>query len=510
MAISSRYNRPMRIRRQLLDLCLGLLVTLVLFGLIEAGLWMAGLGDPSLSTDLSRGFDSTASYLVPDPDRAGGWQTRYYNGTNKEHSIPPKGKARRVVLFGGSNTRGFQRARLPEALDALADGEYEVVNLGRSGYGSARVAIAFEQALARIEPDVVVIYMGHNEFVEAGFQMDLDSEWSSDSMRKLGEVMRSTRTVNLLSDALADQRETVQAEPEKWKWEYSKFSDLAYEETLKHFDAYEARLDAMCSMALARGVEVVLCTVVYNRFSAPHVSNLPPAMGPDEIERFNELHEGALPKLTDAIKGLLPRAEHARVHVKDWVVEDSKTGPKVWDREVPGRRACTGPFARQDPILGDGKLFARKVWNLYDSMQLLLDGSLREGEREGLERAERDLIAALELVPDHPRALFTLGLVEFLLERPEELIRDHIEASHRFDRAPRKANQVINGIIRGVAERQVGVTLLDVDEWFADCMPMRMTGWEWMMDHCHLNVGARIIAMELLAQRIVETFGAKG
>ncbi|MFT5050065.1 MAG: lysophospholipase L1-like esterase [Chlamydiales bacterium] len=498
----------MRIRRQLQDLCLGLLVTLVLFGLIEGALWALGLGDPSLSTDLSRGFDSGASYLVPDTEHPGGWQTRYYSGeNNKEHSIPPKSDAQRVVLFGGSNTRGFQRGRLPQALDALADGEYEVINLGRSGYGSARVAIAFEQALQRIEPDIVVIYMGHNEFVEAGFQMDLDSEWSSDSMRKLGEVMRSTRTVNLLSGALAEQKVAVQTEPELWKWEYSKFAEITYDGTLEHFEAYEARLRAMCSAAHARGVEVVLCTVVYNRFSAPHVSNFPPATTPEDQARFNELHDGTVALLADSIRGLLPRAESARVHIKDWIHEGAKTGPDVWDRELPGRRACSGPFASQDPMLGDGELYARKVWTLYDNLQALLDRSLSSEGRTALEQAEQNLLAALDLVPDHSRALFTLGLVEYLLDRPEASIRERIEASHRYDRAPRKANQVVNGIIRRVAEDQAWVSLLDVDELFADYMPMRMTGWEWMMDHCHLNVGARIIAMEMLAQRIVETFG---
>jgi len=496
----------MRIRRIAQDLALGLLVSVVLFGLLELALWGLGLGDATGTTDLSRGFDSSASYLVPDPELPGGWTTRYYNGTNREHRVPPKGDAKRVILFGGSNTRGFQHGKAQQAFDALAPGEFEVINLGRSGYGSARVAIIFEQALERLDPDVMVIYMGHNEFVEAGFQMDLDDEWSSETVRVAGEFMRSTRTVHLLSGLFAEQRAPVQAEPERWRWEYSKFADLHYDETLEHFADYEQRLRAMCERARARGVDVVVCSVIYNRFSAPHVSNLPPAITAENAQRFTELHESALAALTPSIQYLLPERESGRVHVKDWTRQQGELPEEIWNRELPGRRPCGGPFATQKPHLGDGKLYMRKVWDLYDHLQVFFDRTLAEGERAQLEQAERDLQAALAIVPDHPRALFSLGLVEYVLERPEEAVREHIESSHTYDRAPRKANRVVNGIIRKTAEEIEGVVLLDSDERFAQHMPMRMTGWEWMIDHCHLNIGARIIVMKMLADEVVANF----
>ncbi|MBV1928944.1 MAG: hypothetical protein KUG81_05470, partial [Gammaproteobacteria bacterium] len=184
-----------RLRRIALDTVLGLLVTVVLFGLFELVFWMTGVGTASQDS-LSRGFDESASYFTPNPKVEGGWLPNIFDGETTERAIAPKGKAKRVILFGGSNTRSFQRGKLPEQLaeasKQLGEGEdeYEVINLGRSGFGSGRVKVIFEQALEVLEPDVVVIYSGHNELTEASFAIDIKASWSSEWMRSVGEMAR--------------------------------------------------------------------------------------------------------------------------------------------------------------------------------------------------------------------------------------------------------------------------------------------------------------------------------
>ena len=59
------------LRKHLKDAGLGLLITIVLVFLMEAGLFAIGVGRPDVETPLSRGFSSTDAYLVPDPEVAG-------------------------------------------------------------------------------------------------------------------------------------------------------------------------------------------------------------------------------------------------------------------------------------------------------------------------------------------------------------------------------------------------------------------------------------------------------
>ena len=79
----------------------------------------------------------------------------------------------RIVTLGGSTTYGrpyddvvsfsnYLRQLLP-----VADPEHdwEVINAGGISYASYRVAVVMEE-LARYEPDLFVVYCGHNEFLE--------------------------------------------------------------------------------------------------------------------------------------------------------------------------------------------------------------------------------------------------------------------------------------------------------------------------------------------------------
>ncbi len=79
----------------------------------------------------------------------------------------------RVFCFGGSAAAGWPHppeetftAYLQSALaDALPHRDVEVLNFAAHAYASYRVQLIAEQALA-FQPDLVVLYMGNNEFLE--------------------------------------------------------------------------------------------------------------------------------------------------------------------------------------------------------------------------------------------------------------------------------------------------------------------------------------------------------
>ncbi len=90
---------------------------------------------------------------------------------------PPRDPARpRIVAMGGSSTGGaFQMDNLdhfwPRQLqDQLAgDGTpaWEVVNQGVGGWNTLHVRLYLESQIARLAPDILVVYIGHNDILTA-------------------------------------------------------------------------------------------------------------------------------------------------------------------------------------------------------------------------------------------------------------------------------------------------------------------------------------------------------
>jgi len=79
----------------------------------------------------------------------------------------------RILCLGGSSTYGFPFGResaFPRWLQELLEHSHpekrwEVLNLGGMSYGSRRI-LALMPELLSLDPDVVLLYSGHNEFVE--------------------------------------------------------------------------------------------------------------------------------------------------------------------------------------------------------------------------------------------------------------------------------------------------------------------------------------------------------
>lgn len=504
-----------KLKKHLLDAALGLIVTAVLFALLECLLWALGAGE--VETNLSRGFDPAGVYLEPDPAVAGGWRTKGFGkGEAKQRVIAPRDDRRRVILFGGSNTGGFPHGVLQTSLNQAtpADVRFEVINLGRAGYGSGRVALIFEEALARLDPDVVVIYTGHNEFVERGFQMDLDEEWSG-WMKSAAELASTTRTVRWMTEVFSATREVKTAQADAWEWEYSKFKGISYEETQQVFAAYADNLRRMCRLALDRGVHVVLSTTVHNRFAPPFESTLPADLDADAVQELTHLRRTALAELPDFFGPLLPQNEQHRVHGWDWKEHPNEPRDLPEGAERVGRRPCSGPFADQDPLHPEPWRWNDLVWALYEALAELHawrdDGEGTPEERAAVERAEQRLTAALAICPDHPRVLFELALVEYALGRDEATVVRHFEEAARYDRAPRKSSGATNDLVAAVAAELPDVLLFDADALFSSRMPLGLVGWEWMYDHCHLNAGAGRVLMRDFAQAIAARwYGGRG
>ena len=490
--------------KRAIDAVIGLAVAAFGILALEQGLALAGVGDRPETVNSSRGFDPSAAYLIPHDEPPGSWKTQFGDGKVTERVITPRRPDLiRVEVFGGSNTYGFNVRHLAGALAKNAGKRaYEAFNLGRPGYGSERVKFILDQAVEHTEPDVVVIYSGHNEFVERGFQMDLEEKAPTGLLAAPAELVSRSRLYRgfLASSA---PRESRQAKPSAWKWEYQKFADLQYDETLAYFAAYERNLRSMCKRSLKRGVRVMICTVIHNRLSKPFVSNYDEARTPEEVAACEAKLAEAQALLPDYFGLLLPTEEIERPNPKDYA-----SGP-VKDRDggtLESWQKMTGPLAGRSRKIPSNDVWTPVVSEVDRALVKLHAGDLGGRSKADLERAETLYREVLEIEDDHPLSHFILGLLGYPLGRDRAAMHEQFELAAVMDRAPRKGSDLTNAIVRRVAADMEGVELFDADALFEECHPDGIVGWDWMMDHCHLHVGGRLVLMEMLADRIYEVW----
>lgn len=449
--------------------------------LLEGVLALLSIAPERDSTPLARGFDRGAAYLVSD-EASGGWRTQFQDGKLPEVVIPPRdGSRTRVLLFGGSNTHRMPTDHLRRALGP----RYEVFNLGRQGYGSERVAILFEQALEHLEPDIAVVYSGHNEFVELGFRDELEREWSSGGLRGLAELAGELRTFRAL-EALFEGSSQAPP-PEAWSGQHDAFLDLTYEETLEHLEEYANNLRLMCERARERHVELVLCSVVYNRWATPHVSTLDGPATSAERDRVRDRLLSVELLLPNRLRPLFIQHGDRRLRSHQWLPQGG----------APVEADYSGLVAR-NPELEVPQGADPRVSRVLEAYDRVLQRRLEPEWRAPLEQAAGILRELLTDHPRHPRASFDLAAIEQALGRGERT-RELLETAARFDRAPRKGNAVTNAHVRQVTEEFPGVRFLDVDAGFTQRAADGLVGWEWMLDHCHLGEPASRLVLELIA-----------
>jgi hypothetical protein len=507
----------MSVGRTVKNIALALLPLVILLVLVELALWAVGLGgDGGLS--LSRGFDRSARYLVPDGQ--GGWRTQMFEVDYLEVDVPDKGERRRVILLGGSNTQGFPE-RVLEALLNAADPApgWEVVNLGRAGYGSERVSILAEQALA-LDPDVMVIYTGHNEFMERGFALELRGRGALSAVNRVADALGGLRSLNLLREAfqpdLTDR--SVDKKPEPREQRDESFKRLQYDETERAFAAYRKNLELICALGAEHDVGLVLCTVLGNDFVPPFVTNYARDLSQAEVDEHR--------RLTGLARRLIP--ERYRAHLlppvylsqPDWGIglrpeelAAREQNPPAPGRVVPPLRQQTGPLGEVPATSGrkstsiegahwpDPRVWVSAVYDVLDTISAVYARELNDEERADLIRAQRHFAAARALADDAPQAAFEQGLVAFLLGDEDAALANFRRAAV-LDRAPRRGNDVTNGAVRVIAAEH-DVELLDIEQLFRDRSPHGLVGYEIMTDVCHMQPGVRPVLMADLVPGIL-------
>lgn len=256
-------------------------VSLGLLGAVEGGLRLAGVGgpDPTRTSRLpyqqiwfptlepARLRDGTEILRTVDPRLGSQWILR---------EKPANGL--RVVCFGGSATAGLGFSRngsfsreLERLLRAAHPGRaVEVLNLGVVALSSKQVKLLVAEAARELDPDVLAVYAGNNEFLEVHAEKYAEATATPLSRARAGLAeLHLYRAVQSLvrpprRDVSMAERELSNEALRLSQDEIIQHVSMTDEEVDQALARYERNVEAMVDAAERAGVPILLSTVASN------------------------------------------------------------------------------------------------------------------------------------------------------------------------------------------------------------------------------------------------------
>jgi hypothetical protein len=270
-------------------------VPLVLLASLEAGLRIAGFGEP-------------VSFMIPDgepgiyrsnPDFVGSFLPGNFDLRPLNFRIPLRKPphALRVVVLGESAAQGIPSPQFGFAAQLRAqlrarhpDREVEVINTGIVAINS-HVVYQIARQMAAFSPDLFVVYMGNNEVVGpygpgCAYLSQMPPLW----VIRLSVYVRSTRTGQLVN-ALAGKLASRGSRPAEWGG-MAMFVNNAVRgddpRLAAVYSNFEANLADIVKVASGCGAQTLLCTVVSNlRDCAPFLSLHGPGVSEADLASWN-------------------------------------------------------------------------------------------------------------------------------------------------------------------------------------------------------------------------------
>src|SRR5262245_10868375 len=283
LRLSSRVSarEPARASQWLL-LAVAVLLAVALLAALEWGLRAVGAGAPDAASASPLRYQRVTLPSLAPARRADGTEVLRPAGPRvgfQEILRAKPANGLRVVVFGESAAAGLgfspnasfarELARLLRA--AYPERVVEVLDLAIAGIASAQVRALVADAAREAAPDLLVVYCGHNEFLEAHAR-----HWAERHATPLDRGLAALAQLRLFRVAHALVRpERAEAEREARRGsagalrlgerELIEGVSLAPEEVGAVERRYEANLEAMADAARAERVPLLLATAASNQ-----------------------------------------------------------------------------------------------------------------------------------------------------------------------------------------------------------------------------------------------------
>ncbi len=290
-------SRPLSPARRRLFGALTVLLPFVLIGLLELILRVSHYG-PNLRlfrSETIRGVE----YLTLNP----GVKGRYFSTVEFSPSMSPdffRAKklpgTYRIFFLGGSTTVGypywyngsFSSFLRQHLRAAFPDRTFEIVNIGMTATNSFTV-LDMATEVMNYQPDLLIVYDGHNEFYGALGVASMESLGGSRFLTLLSLRLLHFKTYLLLRSVLTHVRGWIVSEPTHRsqgtlmeglaRGHYVPYGSPLY---WRAYDSFRANIQDLLTMCRAKDVPVILSTQVSDLRDQPpfisrHAAGLPPA-----------------------------------------------------------------------------------------------------------------------------------------------------------------------------------------------------------------------------------------
>ena len=261
----SRPRRKLSTGKKLLFSAIMLVFVL---GFAELALWMVGTETVLQLQDPFRGFSGLVTVFEPDGDRYRTSRTSLDAFNDQSFLMEKPTNGVRIFGLGGSSSYGFPWGAesaftgiVGELLSAShPDREVEAINVSGVSYAMHRLNIIADELL-EYEPDVFIIYSGHNEFIEPVFMKALKDR--NPVRTRLEYAAAHSRTYSAIWKAIhrPDEKPATNEVSAAVLRDHGTFSEDQKREVV---DEYRSRLDRLVRLAQAAGAHVVLSTVPCN------------------------------------------------------------------------------------------------------------------------------------------------------------------------------------------------------------------------------------------------------
>ena len=315
-AQSDTSNLRSRKRTVWKNLLFALLTTLLFFTAFEGGLAVIGVGARTDVPEAALGFTSYLPLFVENSATDGTVvlataknKLDWFNAQQFPKQKPPD--TYRIFCVGGSTTYGRpydDTTSFPGWLRELlkttdSSRPCEIINVGGISYASYRVAALMEE-LADYEPDVFVVYSGHNEFLEERTYGEIKRRPAAQLW--LTAALSRTRTWSLLDRILRAGKKNISKEQQLGsRFELPAEVDAVLDHTVgptqyqrddklrqQILADYEFNLERMVAIARRAGADILFVTPASNlKDCSPLKSQHANGLDQQQLQRWNQLDE---------------------------------------------------------------------------------------------------------------------------------------------------------------------------------------------------------------------------
>lgn len=248
---------------------------------------------PPMVVDYGQGFTPESRLFTPSqesPDKLETNPQKRVSFQAQQFDRKKGSRTLRIAAIGESSVNYLDyefpllAERLREEFSAKFD-KVEIINAGGLSYGSHRLVGVTEELLG-YDLDLVMIYLGHNEFEELE-QLDL----ANVSLAPVQRVLAKIAIYRVMRDRIADRqieelkashnkRILAQGKPDSAKaWGHT----FTPQELTERMATYRRNYELMINLCKSRGVPVVIGTVPSNLVK--------PVLSPQDLPKFQEVFD---------------------------------------------------------------------------------------------------------------------------------------------------------------------------------------------------------------------------